>query len=402
MPLNSLIRYYASNTQDAMDMFAATISGAGWELIDHFTSPYTYVFKSAGENNEEKNFPVYVRMYQGTNVIYMYGYTDWDNVAHDAGSGIYFGQANNHIDTDDDDNFYIWCSANKDCISIVSTENGKDLCFFTRYTPFYEPCYGRLAASVNAGSTKTITLSAGDTEGFIVGETYKIFNISHRERPTVTSIIPSANQIVVDSLTYNYVAGDVIAFKPFRWVTFQWDFQDAFLFRWELDGTGNDTADNTYGNPIAYTAVDPDSSTGRYGLFPIYFYDDETTGLAGMPVTNCTFRRCYINSTNEHTISIGELSFGQGTVTSGGWSGFEDSSMSWETDVFADKCLIITGGTGSGQFRKVSGNTSTIITITENFITQPDATSTYTICEEGWLYFYFNNSTSFSGAIRVL
>lgn len=402
MPLNSLVRYYASDTQDAMDNFAACISGAGWEVIDHFDSPYTYVFKSAGENNEEANFPAYVRMFQGTNVIYMYGYTDWDNIAHDAGNGIYFGQGNNHIDADDNDNFYIWCSVNKDCISIVSTESGNDICFFTRYTPFYEPCYGRLAAAANAGSTVTVTLSAGDTDGFIVGQQYKIFNISHRERPTVTQIIPSANKIVVDSLTYNYVAGDVIAFKPFRWATFSMEFQDCFLFRWELDGTGDDTADNTYGNTITYQAVDPDSSTDRYGLFPIYFYDDETTGVAGMPVNTCTWRRTSMGSTNEHTISVGELSFGEGTVTSGGWAGFEDSSQSWEEDVFADKALIITGGTGNGQFRKVIGNTSTIINITENFVTKPDVTSTYVICEEGWLYFYFNANAAYSGAIRIM
>lgn len=42
MPLCTINKVYASNTQNAMDLWAACISAAGWELYDFFSSPKVF------------------------------------------------------------------------------------------------------------------------------------------------------------------------------------------------------------------------------------------------------------------------------------------------------------------------------------------------------------------------
>jgi hypothetical protein len=74
-----------------------------------------------------------------------------------------------------------------------------------------------------------------------------------------------------------------------------------------------------------------------------------------------------------------------------------DTSKSWTTNIFADHNVAITGGTGSGQTRTISGNTATELTVSSAWTTTPDATSTYHITgttEAG----KFGNGGNFDGA----
>jgi hypothetical protein len=398
MPLNTLLKYNAANTRDAMDMYAATISGAGWELWDFIPSPYGYVFKSKGSDNSE--MPVYIHITDPqTNEIEMYMYAGWDADTH---TGTFYcgNPTYTNMDTDDDGSFYIWVSANEDSFFISAFVAEIDAMYVTRTVPFYEPCYGRLAASVNAGSSQTITLSAGDTSGFQLRE-YRIFNEAHRELTNVTSIIPSANQIVVDSLTYNYVAGDRIAIHPFRWAIWSSENDFAYLFHQDTNGTGNDVAQISRVNLVNTAYGDPDSVTGLYILVPVYFTDNSNTGINNMMHNNCVFRHIDINvATSEESISI--FDYDNGTVTSATSASITDNTKSWTVNEYADKVLIITAGTGSPDFVKIVSNTSDTITTDRPFVITPDGTSTYMICEEGWMHLYVNNSASQAGCIRIV
>lgn len=75
---------------------------------------------------------------------------------------------------------------------------------------------------------------------------------------------------------------------------------------------------------------------------------------------------------------LGEI----GTATAGSTTTLTDSGKTWSVDQYKGWFVRITGGTGSGQVKHISGNTATILTIggqSGDWATNPDATSTYVI-----------------------
>jgi len=63
---------------------------------------------------------------------------------------------------------------------------------------------------------------------------------------------------------------------------------------------------------------------------------------------------------------------------------FSDSSKGWATDVYIDYIVWIYGGLGEGQYREITANTDTKLTISPAFTITPDATSTYRILKLGY------------------
>lgn len=69
-----------------------------------------------------------------------------------------------------------------------------------------------------------------------------------------------------------------------------------------------------------------------------------------------------------------------GTASSATDSTLVDSTKSWTADEYNnDYVVYITGGTGSGQIRKIIDTATNTLTIDEDWDTNPDATSTYHI-----------------------
>lgn len=56
-----------------------------------------------------------------------------------------------------------------------------------------------------------------------------------------------------------------------------------------------------------------------------------------------------------------------------------DSTATWGTNAFSGAVVKITGGTGAGQVKWIKSHTPTILTVFGNWVTTPDATSTYEI-----------------------
>lgn len=71
--------------------------------------------------------------------------------------------------------------------------------------------------------------------------------------------------------------------------------------------------------------------------------------------------------------------FDAGTSSSGTSSTVVDGSKSWATNRWANYRVVITGGTGIGQSRIITSNTSTTLSVKPSFTTAPDNTSTYRI-----------------------
>ncbi len=80
------------------------------------------------------------------------------------------------------------------------------------------------------------------------------------------------------------------------------------------------------------------------------------------------------------TASASSSQYESGTATAGAASTLTDSGASFPDR--SGKVVKITGGTGSGQVRRIQSNTGTVITVDTAWATQPDATSTYEILDD--------------------
>jgi hypothetical protein len=90
------------------------------------------------------------------------------------------------------------------------------------------------------------------------------------------------------------------------------------------------------------------------------------------------------------------VSFATGTATAGGANTLTNSGKTWATNQWTRSQIRITGGTGAGQIRTISSNTATQITVSANWTTNPDATSTYSIeGNDDFLYWSRSGSTAF-------
>lgn len=87
-------------------------------------------------------------------------------------------------------------------------------------------------------------------------------------------------------------------------------------------------------------------------------------------------------------------SYDSGTATAGADTTITDSSKSWTANQWIGYQVRITGGTGVGQIRVITANTSTALTVA-SMNPDPDATSTYVIeGDENALYLFGNNAVT--------
>lgn len=71
--------------------------------------------------------------------------------------------------------------------------------------------------------------------------------------------------------------------------------------------------------------------------------------------------------------------FVSATATAGGTRTLTDGTQTMTVDRYANYRIMITGGTGVGQTRRIVCNTSTVFTVERIWDTNPDATSTYEV-----------------------
>jgi hypothetical protein len=69
----------------------------------------------------------------------------------------------------------------------------------------------------------------------------------------------------------------------------------------------------------------------------------------------------------------------RGTATSGGANTLTDTGSGWTVNEWTSMQAWILKGTGAGQVRNVASNTSEILTVSNNWDTNPDSTSIYVI-----------------------
>lgn len=87
--------------------------------------------------------------------------------------------------------------------------------------------------------------------------------------------------------------------------------------------------------------------------------------------------------------------FQTGTASAGAATTLTDSTKGWLTNQWANSQVRITAGTGIGQIRTISSNTTTVLTVSSAWTVNPDATSTYVIeGNDDYFYLLGNNAVT--------
>jgi parallel beta-helix repeat protein len=97
----------------------------------------------------------------------------------------------------------------------------------------------------------------------------------------------------------------------------------------------------------------------------------------------CVFSDNNISGVNEECLSFDQSNSAYidgGTATSGGNTALNDTGKTWSTNSYSNYYVAIVSGTGAGQYRQISSNTSNALTVIGRWSTNPDATSVYIIC----------------------
>jgi hypothetical protein len=98
-------------------------------------------------------------------------------------------------------------------------------------------------------------------------------------------------------------------------------------------------------------------------------------------------------SSYEDTCAVG-LEVDEQTATGGTSSTIEASAASWGTNQYQNKVVITTGGTGSGQIRRITSNDTTSLTVSGDWSVDPDNTTDFVICRAGARHFGMTSSAN--------
>jgi hypothetical protein len=400
MSFKTVFRYLASDTDDAIDKLKDTLVSAGWTLYDDLSSSGDgYVMTTTGEDSTERT--AYLHFYSsGSDYISFLIYAYWSTSTH---SGTYYVGSNSStiLATDDDGSFYIWISADLNDFFIVSYLTYYNGLHFGLLNPF-DDTRGEVQTALTSGSDITIQLGSGEAEGFKVGREYQMVGDDYRENPEVTAVDTTNDQITVDSLAYIHDAGSMIGTTPVRWFLMRTYNHWTFTFTRYHTGSSNSGSSQTVQYEMLNRGyVDPCERTQRYYLWPLIYNGYSSSGVDGYTRSDSKYMKAYIDSASEHTMSVNDHDTGTSSGSNDSTT-LNDTSKSWSTDEWAGKVLIVSDGTGSPYYGTISSNTSTALTVSPAFTTLPDDTSEYTICDEGWMFFYFYNGANYAGAMRCI
>jgi len=372
---------------------AATQGGVAINFTSQGTGTHTIgegqrVYKSNGENADR--IYEYICIYWSpANAITLQPWYTWNATTH-AGSG---GNTAVAAITTSETGSYMWMYGDKNLIFILNKVSA------TYYSIGFGHIPKRFWSTITsltspATSGTSVVINVANATDFIINNYYQIVGINNEGRDRVQVTAKTSNTLTIASLPRNYASGSFIGQCP---STFGMLGSGYILYMTCSASVAGLTDTSTSGgiatSLITDGAVDPDSRCeSRYILTPIiwaeggvaafayndkYFYAIPTTGLSA-----------------EDTVGVGEIDTGTSTSDPNTSTTLKDNTKAWGTDVQAGKVVIITFGVGAGQIKKIGSNTGTILTLAagEVWVTIPDNTSQYVICNEGYRYFSINKA----------
>lgn len=392
-------QYYVVNTATDTFKLATTYNGTAIDITTQGTGNHTItesyrVYKSNGENSDKPYEYIKITFYAYNTLIHFWA-TYYYNVATKASLGTVYSSLSPYITTAES-GFYLWIHGNKNLVAVTTKIS----------STYYREIFGHmpkvmgdntlttLSSGIAAGSGVTVTVSG--TAGFDIVSNYQIVGQNGEGRDPITfSSIINSTQMVASSVARSYAAGAYIGAFPSTFGCNNGASTNTNIY-FTCPQTVIGTADpggSSYGGMLykSETGADPDYRTNKWIIQPItlsFLYENSGSYISyGAPYCDEYLLFAAAGLTSEDTLAVGVLATGTSTGTNASGT-LNDTSKNWTVNQYTNKTVIITAGIGVGQIKKISSNTATALTLDPGWVFEnlPDATSQYTVCNEGYRY----------------
>jgi len=393
-------RYYVVSGTDTTFKLSATYNGAAINITTQGTGNHTIkealrIYKSNGENSDKIYEYIFVNAFSVATTIYFWPIYYWNTTTKSIVGQVYTGIGPDV--TTSESGFYLWVYGNKDLV-LVATRIGStyDKMIFGHMNKTLNTLVTTTTSNIESGTG--VPVAVASTVGFDLTTSYQIIGANGEGRDQINlNSIDSPTQFTATSIARSYASGAYIGVCPSTFGCINGGATQNWYFTCPLTVVGtSDAAANSYGLITGckdILGVDPDYRSNRYLLQPIwlnsYMENNNTYISTGYPYNDAYLLYSPTTGlTQEDTFSFNILSTGVSTGTNDATT-LNDTSQTWVTNTYAGKVVIITGGIGVGQIKKIASNTNTALTLDTGWIFEVvPTTSTYVICEEGYRYLF--------------
>jgi len=374
MAYRSYFKAYASSKQaDVMADTSTWMQAMGWVLEDT-VSATNHVLSSLGEAGDQNKG--WLQLSVSGNNVYFTAWTWWNTATHTG-----YGQAcdfsgQNFFAANAAGNYYLYGS--KDLV-MYSYNAGSPYAWGHWPKRVVTKPYATLSGAVSAGSSVVIALD--NTERFYLNDYYTIcdFSTGTREKVQVTTVSAGVS-VTVATLANNYSAGSILAQVPttFGMSCYPSDKNWFFVADYTCSGTVEGPA-SRYRNLLLATAGAPDPTNNLYTVIPV--------GIVPQGGSLLCYSDAHIMSAPDSTVNNlygsvdGDNQYIIGTASAGGATNLDVSGTPFTEDALIGKILVLTGGTGAGQTRYITDNTTSRIVVGQAWATNPNATTTFAIVD---------------------
>lgn len=385
--LNTNTLYYVVNVSGNTFQLSLTQGGGAINISSQGSGNHTFgegfrVYSSNGESADR--ITEYVNIFITTaNAISVQAYYSWDASTHD---GVGSSQIYANITTSDT-GFYAWIYGNKNIVvfhaKVSSTYYATG---FGHLPKRFWPTLTTFTSSASAGSAVVINVS--DTTNFYIGKYYQIVGATNEGRDKVLVTAKTSNTLTISNLPRNYSSGSFIGQCPSTFGNFGTTYNFYPTCTWTSIGTSAAPTSCNEQSILPEGYSNPDyRAENRYVLHPLLYAEVlASNGNIFGYIDEYIFNTGTTDKITEDTIGVGLQDSGTSTGSNTSTT-LKDTSKAWTTNAWATKVIIITNGTGAGQIRKIASNTVTEITLALAWTTTPDASSFYSIYDEGYRYF---------------
>ena len=394
----TLLNYYfivgvAANTFQ----LSLTQGGAAIDLItQQGTGNHTFgegyrVYKSNAEAGDRIYEYIYVEFGATANAIKFLAYYYWNATTH-AGVGAACGASFGSMTlTTAETGFYFWIYGNKNlvfcCTKVASTYYPH---IFGHLPSVYWTVETTTTAQINAGSP--VSIPVADSSAFNIGSSYQIVGNAGEGRDWITVTAKADGTHITAIILRTYAAGAKIGQFPARFVMLTTLSGGSFRFAGTCSYSSAGTAASNSNDWFQVDklldpgAIDPDlRGESSWVLTPLVVWEScsgaQSTGIVSI-FAEYIYLCGYTGVTNEDTIHVTQLD--SGTATSGASMQLNDTGKNWGVNTYQNKVVVITGGVGAGQIKKIASNTATRLVPDVDWVTNPTNTSTYVIAEEAY------------------
>ena len=410
MAFRKSVALEVTNTADLISVLKTQMVNMGWvDHDDQISGSDYFVVYSDGEG-DGCPYRVYLQIIKSTaNILEFRRWYYWNNSTQTGIMGQY-ATSYSRVNVDDDASFYVWIYGNLDSIVLLTLISGTyDGVAVHRFHPVGNSAIGRVQGAVTTGTDKVIQLGTGQAANFSIGAGVSFLDAQNssfagrNHRSLITDINPSADTITVDEV--------YLAMQDQALVGYIVDFHMGIALpgtsgitmnaeTYTTSGTTTVTTAVTLIEVITRTSLDPDTQSGAVDSGPsnqfISFPWRVPRGANGHIgfLSGVISKSPYSESSSyEDTCAIG-LIVNEQDASGGTTSTIEASAASWGPNEFFDKVVITTGGTGSGQIRRITSNDTTSLSVSGDWSVDPDGTTQFVICRAGARHFGMGTSAN--------